>query len=30
LALDEVNEFERSEQRIRAWCAQLDREFGGG
>mgnify|MGYP001157898025 CR=1 FL=1 len=30
LALDEVNEFERSEQRIRAWCAQLDREFRGG
>lgn len=28
LALDDENEFELSEQRIRQWCLQITREFG--
>lgn len=28
LALDEENEFERTEERIDRWCAQVMREFG--
>lgn len=28
LALDEENEFQLSEARIRDWCTQLEREFG--
>lgn len=30
LALDEISEFELSEQRIRTWCAQLAAELRGG
>ncbi|MDO3382988.1 flavodoxin FldB [Gilvimarinus algae] len=28
LALDEENEFELTDERIRQWCAQITREFG--
>ncbi|WP_226668898.1 flavodoxin FldB [Microbulbifer aggregans] len=28
LALDEENEFERSDERLDQWCAQIMREFG--